>query len=76
VRAWLYLPTSIFLTVVHANTESMIPGMNNKKKTNDMKGNTIVLVIGGPGKMDLEIDVIKKNAITKKPINPAMVDKM
>jgi len=76
VRAWLYLPTSIFLTVVHANTESMIPGMNNNMNIIDMKGKIIVGVVGRPGDMDLEIDVTKKNAITKKPKNPATVDKM
>jgi len=55
----------------------MIPGTNKNMKTIDiMNGKTVVVMIGRLGDVDLEIDVTKKNAITKKPINPAMVDKI
>jgi hypothetical protein len=51
--------------------------MNNNMKTIDIiNGKTLVVMMGRVGDVNLEIDVTKKNAITKKPINPAIVDKI
>lgn len=77
MRAWLYLPASIFLTVVRANIVSMIPGMNSKKAANIIrpKKGKAMIVVGEVVDAAVEIDVTKKNAIPKAPIKPAAVDK-
>lgn len=77
VRAWLYLPVSIFLIVARANIVSISPGMKSKKATNSIrpKNGKAMTVVCGIVDAAVEIDVRKKNAITKVPIKPAAVDK-
>ena len=77
MRAWPYLPMSIFLTVVRANIVSIIPGMKSKKATNSIrpKNGKAMTVVGEVVDVAVEIDVAKKNANTKAPTKPTTVDR-
>jgi hypothetical protein len=67
----------MFLRVVRANIVSIIPGMKSKKATNVIipKNGKAMIVVDGVVDVAVEIDVTKKNAITKAPMKPATVDK-
>ncbi len=67
------------LTVLHANSESKMPGMNSNKKITDKKpknGKATDTVTGLPGSdEEVETAVTKKKASTKTPRNPAITAK-
>ena len=67
----------MFLSVAHANIVSIIPGMKSRKAANVIrpKNGKAIIVVGGVVDVAVEIDVTKKNAITKAPMKPATVDK-